>query len=514
LTSIPSLSRTAKSGQILLSVFLVSTCGLIYELVAGTISSYLLGDSVTQFSLVIGFFLSFMGVGAFLSQYVERNLMARFISVQFWTGLLGGLSGLILFAAFAFTASYTLLLLMVVALLGTLVGLEIPLLVRIVKETQELKVTLSNVLALDYIGALVASILFPLLLLPHLGLVQTPLLFGLVNLIVGVGLIRWAEAGTRQKLKPLFVAGLLCLSGTFLFADRLTKGLEHHLYDDEVIFTKSTPYQRLVLTRWREDVRLYINGALQFSALDEYRYHESLVHPAMSVAATPRRVLVLGGGDGLAVREVLKHGSVERIDLVDIDPDMTGLFKTRPLLTALNHGALNDPKVRVINADAMNFLTESRDFYDVVIMDFPDPNVPAVGKLYSRSFFQLALRRISARGVLTTQATSPFFAKQAYWSIVSTLEKAVFGKPEQRIVTPYHVNVPSFGEWGFVLATPGPFQIEKVTVPVKTRFLNSETLPGLFAFSKDLQRVDVEKNELSNQSLIRYYAKAWKKWNY
>lgn len=505
-----------KRWILLVSVFVVAVCGLVYELLAGTLSSYLLGDSVTHFSLVIGFFLSAMGLGSFLSKYVSKDLLGAFVRIQIVVGLLGGFSAPALFAAFTFTESYTPILLFIVIMIGTLVGFEIPLLIRIFKSEDSLKVALSNVLAVDYIGALVASLLFPLLLVPYLGLIRTSVFFGVLNVGVAFLLVYYFRdlLPSFQRLRSASLFSIAFLATLFAFAGKLTHALEDRLYDDEIIFAKTTPYQRIVLTRWRSDVRLYINGALQFSALDEYRYHESLVHPAMSLAKHPRRVLVLGGGDGLAIREILKYPSVEHIDLVDLDRQVINLFRTKPLLVALNNGSLRNAKVGITSRDAMSFLKETDEVYDVIIMDLPDPNTPSIGKLYTRSFFTLALKHLSAKGCLVTQATSPFYSKEAFWCIEDTLANSSAPGKTKVFVKPYHVNVPSFGEWGFVLASMQEESLGKVTIRVPTKYLTNDVLQSLFSFPKDLEKIPTERNELNNQHLVRYYNQNWKQWNY
>src|SRR5579863_404690 len=341
-----------------LSVFLIAACGLIYELIAGTLASYLLGDSVFQFSTIIGCYLFAMGIGSYLSRFLHRGLVARFVSIELMVGLVGGFSSSLLFLAFAYTEAFRLVLYIVVILVGTLVGLEIPLLMRILKERFQFRELVSHVLTFDYLGALGASLLFPILLVPKLGLVRSALVFGIFN----VGVALWStylfreQIGRTHALRAGSVVVLAILSTGMVFADRISSAADNSLYADEVIFSRNTPYQRIVLTRWKDDVRLFLSGHLQFSSRDEYRYHEALVHPGLSAVPGARRVLVLGGGDGLAVRELLRYPNLESITLVDLDPEMTHLFSTHPYLKQLNGGSLLSPKVHVINADAFVWL--------------------------------------------------------------------------------------------------------------------------------------------------------------
>jgi spermidine synthase len=507
-------ARRGTRFLLLISVFAVASAGLVYELVAGAVSSYLMGDAVTQFSLVIGVFLCAMGLGSWLAQFIRRNLIRAFVELEIWIGLIGGLSSLLMFAIDAFAEPlFPPLFYLLCAIIGVMVGAEIPLLVRIVKADTGVTQALSAVLALDYVGALIGAILFPLLALPLLGLSRASLVFGLMNLAVaaaGLTLLRERRRGPAVRVA---VATLLLLAA-FIGSTRMVGILEDILYQDSVILVRQTPYQRIVLTRWRDDVRLFLNGHLQFSAVDEARYHEALVHPAMAAAGRPTGVLVLGGGDGLAVREILKHPTVERVTVVDIDPVVTELARTRDELVALNEGALNDPRVTLVHTDAMRFLSTDETFYDVIIADLPDPSSAGLAKLYSGGFYALAARRLARSGALVTQATSPYFAREAFWSIERTIAGAVDGEELQPLVThPYHVHVPSFGEWGFVLAAFGELAVDHFTVTVPTRFLDDRTLRDAFAFPLDLQPVEVEANTLDNPVLHRLYQRGWDRFN-
>lgn len=492
-------------------IFTASISGLIYELVAGTLSSYLLGDTVTQFSLVIGIFLTSMGLGSWLSGFVQRDLEAWFVGVEVAAGLVGGWTAPVAFAAFAHTELYSPVLVAAVGSVGVLVGLEIPLIVRILGGAESLRTALARVMAADYLGALAASLLFPFVLLPHLGLMRASLLMGLVN--VGVAAVtlhlfsarlgRW-----RRRLTLACALAALTLVGGLVGAGALVSHLESRLYQDEVVLALDTPVQRLVLTRWRDDLRLYLNGHLQFSSVDEHRYHEALVHPAMAAAPRRARVLILGGGDGLAAREVLAHPGVERVDLVDLDPVVTGLFSSRPLLTQLNRGSLTDPRVHVHNTDALRFLEASREFWDVVVMDLPDPSSAQVAKLYARSTFQLIGRRLSADGVLVTQATSPFRSREAFWCIRRTIAAAqVQGQPFQ--ARAYQTVVPTFGTWGFVIASARAPDPSTWKLEAPARYLTPALLPTLFVFPADMDEAGEGVSELDDPVVSRRYRQGY-----
>jgi spermidine synthase len=492
------------SVVLFLSVFLIAACGLIYELIAGALASYLLGDSVFQFSTVIGAYLFAMGIGSWLSRFIGRGLVERFVTIEALVGLIGGFSSSLLFLAFAYTHAFRLLLYGLVLIVGILVGLEIPLLMRILKDRFQFRDLVAHVLTFDYLGALGASVLFPVLLVPRLGLVRSALLFGMINVAVAL----WStflfrdQIASRTALRAGCFVVLALLSAGMAGAERITLAADENLYADEVILARQSRYQRIVLTRWKDDVRLFLNGHLQFSSQDEYRYHEALVHPGLAALPGARRALVLGGGDGLAVREILKYPTIEQVTLVDLDPDMTRLFSEHSLLSALNLGALRSPRVRIINADAFPWLDSHSEMFDFAVADFPDPTNFSLAKLYTTAFYRLLAKHVSARGLAVVQSTSPLFARQSYWCIVETLKQAGFR------TYPYHVYVPSFGEWGFVLAGQGPYEPPS-RLPDGLRFLSARDLPALFEFPLDMQPVEVEPNRLNNQVLVRYYEREW-----
>jgi spermidine synthase len=498
-----------RTPVLFLNVLIIATCGLVYELLAGTLASYVLGDSVTQFSLIIGIYLFAMGVGAWLSQFIESELGRKFVDIEIAVALLGGFSAPLLFLSFSRLSYFHVVLYTIVFLVGTLVGLEIPLLMRILKDHLDFKDLVSRVLTFDYIGALIASLLFPLFLVPKLGLVRTSLIFGILNALVGL----WASSllqpiikGSLAGIRARAVIVIVLLVAGVIKSDWLTTLAEDELFQDKIVYSKTTHYQRIIVTENKVGYKLFLNGNLQFSSDDEYRYHEALVHPAMMLAKEPRRVLVMGGGDGLAVREILRHPSVESVTLVDLDPDMTKLSERFPPLANLNNHAFSDPRVTVVNRDAFIWIEEPGEPFDVAIIDFPDPNTFALGKLYTRRFYQMVRQRLTPDAAITVQSSSPLFARKSYWCIMRTLESAGFS------VRPYHAAVPSFlGEWGFALAALKPFDPPS-KAPAGLRFLNDEAMASMFILSADLGPVEVEVNRLDNQSLVTYYEAEWRRY--
>jgi len=494
------------STLLLVSAFAIATCGLVYELLAGTLASYLLGDSVTQFSTIIGTYMFAMGVGAWATRYLHGNLLATFARIEVLVGILGGCSTLLLFWLYGEVAQFRVALYGVVFLIGILVGAEIPLLLRILNTEGEFKDIIARVFAADYVGALLAALLFPLILVPRLGLVRTGFLSGAVNVAVAVVLlwrlpINLSEVATRV----LAIAGLIGLAIGFSVGDQAQMVAEAAQYPGQVIYANSTPYQRVVLTSVAGEIQLFLNGNLQFSGRDEYRYHEALVHPAMTQLASPRHVLIFGGGDGLAAREVLRYPTVETIRLIDLDRGVTDLFRKTPWLRRLNGDSLNSPKLTLTNTDAFEWVRHSSETFDVIVIDFPDPSNYSVGKLFSTAFYREVARVLAPGGVVVVQATSPFVARKAYWCVVATLEADGFS------TRPYHALVPSFGDWGFVLATRSAWR-EPQRLPAGLRFLDPNSMSGLFDFPPDLRAIPVLPNRLNDQVLVRYFEEEWSRY--
>ena len=490
----------------------IATSGLIYELIAGTMGSYVLGDSVLQFSLVIGVYLFAMGIGSYLSKFIEHRLLERFVEIELAIALVGGVSAPLLMAVYTSLGAFRAMLYIIVLIVGTLVGLEIPLLIRLLKFSLNLKELVARVLSLDYVGALLASLLFPLVLLPRLGIHRTSLLVGILNVAVAfiATLFLPVERKVRLRLRAQCALIAAALFAGLFYIDRIVLRAESFYFGAPVVYVKQSPYQRIIITQSATATRLFLNGNLQFSSEDERRYHEVLVHPAVAaLGRDPKRVLILGGGDGLAARELLRYPSVERILLVDLDPAVTDVFRTVPVAVALNNDALNHQRVEVKNADAFGFLEQTSESFDLAVVDFPDPSNYALGKLYSLTFFRRLREHVGVRGVAVVQSTSPYYARKSFWSIAATMEAAEFR------VQPMHVYVPSFGEWGFVLAGG-----EGMPVPTTLRidsselaFLEPETLANLFEFPRDMSRVDAPINRLSDQKLVPLYTREWANWS-
>jgi spermidine synthase len=502
-------------------VLVIATAGLVYELAIAAVASYLLGDSIRQFSLVIGGYLSALGLGAYLSRYVDDRLAVAFVDVELAAAVVGGLSVPALSLAFAYTHAFQAALFAVVAAVGILVGLELPLLFRLLEKRATFKELVSRALTFDYAGALVGSVAFSLVLVPQLGLSRSSIACGLLNAAVGLAgtwLLPPADEGEARALRHARVrAGLVtaALAAAFAGSGTLTELADAALYPGPVVLSRQTPYQRIVFARHDGALELFLNGNLQFSSRDEYRYHEALVHPAMAAAASRRHVVVGGGGDGLAVREILKWPDVERVTLVDLDGAVTELAATYPPLVSLNRSALFDRRVSVVTSDAMQWFDlplvqggEQGDTRaDVVVLDFPDPGTYSVGKLYTTAFYARVRRHLRPGAAVVVQSSSPELSPETFWCIVRTLEAAGF------YARPYHAFVPSFGTWGFVLALEQPFPVPSALPDAPLSFLGQGTMSDLFVLPERFARRDGKINRLETQALVSYYGDEWRRWD-
>ncbi|WP_186425444.1 polyamine aminopropyltransferase [Cupriavidus metallidurans] len=498
-----------RDRTLVLSVLIVASCGLGYELIAGALSSYLLGDSILQFSSIIGCYLFAMGVGSWLSRYVkDEDVLTRFIDIEILVGLLGGISAALLFVVFAWlSAPFRTALYALVFVIGMLVGMEIPLVMRILNARRaQFSDLVSRVLTFDYLGALAVSLVFPLVLAPRLGLSRTGFLFGMLNVAVALFTLRiFRDEVSRTTLRTLRAGMVLAvLTVGFAGSNHLTHWAERGLFGDEIIHSETTPYQRLVITRWKDDLRLYINGNLQFSSRDEHRYHEALVHPVLQALPWARRVLVIGGGDGLALREILKYRNIEHVTLVDLDPAMTTLFSRSEPLRALNHGSLTDQRVTVVNADAAQWLEQNQDSFDAIIVDLPDPSNFGLGKLYSVPMYRLMSRHLAEKGYAVVQSTSPYYAPRSFWDIDATLREAGLH------TWPYHTYVPSFGEWGYILAGKRNDYTPPTRYDVPMKFLDGDTTALMFRFPADMAPRQGEPNRLNEQTLVHDFERDWR----
>ncbi len=500
----PSEALSSRQLAVLMaSVLVIALCGIAYELIIATVSSYLLGDSVYQFSITIGLFMFAMGLGSYLTKLVQTDLVSAFVAVELSVAFIGGISSTLLFAVFPYYALYKPVMYGLIIVIGTLVGFEIPLLTRILTKTGTLKESIAHVLSLDYFGALIGSVAFPLLMLPYLGLFRSSYAIGLLNVFVGFcalfvfgNRLRWRWACWLSAISVLVILWAGLISSTLI-----RSYAEGRLFADSIIYTEQTPYQRIVLTKHDVDgkLRMYLDGHIQFCEKEEYRYHEALVHPVLAIDGPRSRILILGGGDGMAVREALKHDDVESIDLVDIDERITTLSRDFAPISRLNQDSLKDPRVTIYNLDAFAYVRESDKKFDRIIIDFPDPRNEALAKLYSVEFYKFVKRVLAPGGYVVTQSSSPYFTREVFWCIARTLQEAGFNTYS------YHVHVPTFGTWGFTLAGLDGEVPTDITIDVPTQFLTTEVFAKSGVFGRDVSKIDVPVNSLYQPNLYRLY---------
>ncbi|SDN05121.1 polyamine aminopropyltransferase [Sediminibacillus halophilus] len=496
---------------------IVSICGIVFEVLFGALGSYILGDGVKQYTLVISFFLTGMGIGASISEKVMKHLLIAFVYIEFLVALIGGFSSFAMFGITAFSpdGSDALFLYIITLTVGGLTGLELPILIR---KANEIGVALNRstarVLFSDYAGGLIGGLLFVFFLRPALGMVKSAFFVGCINLLVAL-IVLWLFRKEISHIAIHFVVGgviLVTLLLGFLFGEEMAFSFEQKLYQDPIIHMEESQYQKIILTKDGNDTRLYLNGGLQLSSTDEYRYHEVLVHPAMAQADEHRNVLILGGGDGIAAKEVLKYPDVENITLVDLDPAVVELAEQEPHLLELNHGSLQDEKVEIIHQDAFQFLENTDRWFDVILVDLPDPNDESLNKLYTKEFYSLARNHLRPEGALMVQATSPVFARDVYWTISETIAATGLN------IENFHVDVPSFGNWGFVMGSRKEIHANELAITVPVRFITNDMIPGLTVFGKDEgnpmeddkgETTELRPNTLIDPNLIQKYERAW-----
>ena len=542
-----------KRAVIYIMTFIMGGCGIAYEYTFSKIGSDLMGNSVRQWALTIGLMMFFMGIGSDLQKHLkDKGLFDKFILFEVLLGLIGGFGPLALLWTFGvWRDHYAILQYLLIILTGFLIGLEIPILARINERfTTELRVNIGGILRMDYIGAFFGAVLWAYVFISYFSLTRIGLVLGIFNLITaGLSLLYFSKLAERKMaLSLLVIVSALAMIYGWTKAPEWSKHAEQRLFADKIIYSESTKYQHIVMTKSASnDIYCYINGNTQFSSYDEHIYHEFLVHPAMAIAPSRKNVLVLGGGDGLAVREILKHEDVESITLVDLDPGMTRLAMENPYLSVLNQGSLKNAKVKflennalvdgpmqdveipdrtrlfggelekvaevvVVNLDASLFVDQIQGFYDIIVIDFPDPNNLELSKLYSKSFYTKVRSKLSRGGIIVQQSTSPVHSRETFLCIGRTLKEAGFA------VMPFHENVPAFGEWGWWLGGRDDFysteiietrlkNIEPFKVPVK--YITNELVAASLVFGRNELNTKQELvNTILNNVIYLYYSDA------
>ncbi len=516
--STPAIDRPEKSKLRRLSfilkicVFTTGCAAMVTEYTLATLASYLLGDSIRQWTIVISLMLFSMGLGSRYSRKFEAQLLDRFVLIEFGLSFLCMFSAMFCFWISAYTMHFGLVVYAIACMIGFMTGLEIPLITRINQSYESLRENISSVMEYDYYGGLLGGALFAFVLLPFLGLTYTPVLIGSLNLLVA-SLILWyfPDRLARPRILNIQFAALFM---TAILAFTVAKPIilygEQHKYKDKIVYQEQTRYQKIVVTQWKDDYWLFINGSTQFSTYDEERYHEPLVHPVLGLIKERKDILLLGGGDGLAAREILKYSDVESLTLVDLDPAMTRLAQQDKIFLSINQGSLNDTRVRVVNQDAYQFIKNSGDLYDAVIVDLPDPKSVSLSLLYSLGFYKMVEKHLKPFGAMVTQSTSPLYSPEAFLCIKKTMEAAGFS------TVPYQNSVPSMGQWGWVLgvtqrAMPAQRLKKELLIlefeDIKTRFLNRDAMISMAHFGKGLfeKEARIEPSTQFNHNILKYY---------
>lgn len=536
------------------STLVLGACGLVYEYVLSVLGNHLIGSSHEEIFIVIGIMMFAMGLGAGIQRYIRGALFEKFLLIEILLGLTGGFSAVVIYMAFLHTESHRVILYAFSMFIGALIGMEIPLIIRINQEHDlNLRDNLSDILSMDYVGALAGAVCFTYLLLTNFSLARIGFLLGLVNVAVAlVGYFMFPSLVPRKIPMGLSaIVTLVALGYGLAKSEDWTRYAEQRYYRDPIVESLTTKYQHLVLTKRADRVHLYINGHPQFSSKDEHIYHEMLIHPAMEILRSREKILILGGGDGLALREILKYPDVESVVLVDIDYEVVRLATEHPDLVRLNRAAFHDSRVHIIESraitaggpmkvmqaserpsemfsdrlhelaqvqvmiiDADRFVRETEGLFNAIFIDLPDPSALELAKLFSVDFYAALRERLAPRGIMAVQSTSPFDAKAVFLCIGKTLGASGFH------CIPYHENVPSFGDWGWYLAwksmAPADAMKERLDsideLKVPTKYLTPPILKAAFEFGKGWLAPDkaVEENTLLNPVILDYYRDAWK----
>lgn len=505
-----------KSAILKIALFATGLSGIVAEYILSTLATYFLGDSILQWTLVVSFMLFAMGLGSHLSQYFKGKLLETFIIIEFTLSILVSFSAIFVYTVHAYSSYNGIFIYGLAILVGMMIGLEIPIVTRLNQEYQSLRVNIASVMEQDYFGSLLGGLFFAFVALPYLGMTYTPFILGTVNFTVAVLLYfrlrKLIEPRWQFRLNLMMGFVFLAITLGSIYAKPIIIFGEQKKYKDKVIYEFQSRYQKLVITQWKNHHWLFINGNQQLSTLDEEMYHEPLVHPVMTLSPNPQHVLVLGGGDGAAVREILKYPQVQDITLVDLDPAMTKLAKTHPVLLQLNDSSFYDPKLTIKNMDAFIYMDQTKKFYDVIIIDLPDPRTVELGKLFSKEFYQLCRRHLRPHGLIIAQSGSPYYSTRAYECINKTMQAAGFG------TTKIHNQVLTLGEWGWVIGAKDmkgerlKKTLRKLEFKhLKTKWINNESMLLMTSFGKDayfknkIPDSTVQVNTIHNPVLYRYY---------
>jgi len=547
---------------LILTMAVLAGCGLIYEYLLSHYAGRVLGVMESTIYTMIGLMIVSMGLGAFAARKV-RCAFNGFVYLELIIALLGSSAILIIGGLIAITqilptiiADTFLLppdmtphggifkLLNVIAfnspyffgvILGFFIGMEIPLIARIREDIhgQHLANNLGTIYGADYIGAGIGAAIWVLFLL-SIDISKAAAITASLNLIAGSFFILryWQKLTWRKTFVSLHLILALIIILLFNLGNQWLNQMNSLLYLDKVVYSTKTRYQQLTFTErhmginadttQHNIINFYLNGRLQFSSIDEHIYHDYLVAPVLAGSARHDNILIIGGGDGLALRDVLNYAP-KSVTLIDLDSELINVFQTpsKHLPTRLtkqikniNKNSLQDKRVNIVRADAfiaINNLLNAKKVFDAIIVDLPDPSHPDLNKLYSVNFYARLKQLLSGDGLIAIQSTSPYHAKSSFISIGKTLSAANFLHVQQ-----YHDNVPSFGEWGWTIAAKmGASPLNRLNqldgLPIQHSWLNLETLKAAFIFPnnfyKDKEKIPV--NILGTHTLYQLHQKAW-----
>jgi spermidine synthase len=508
--------QNIKSSILKACVFATGLSGIVAEYVLATLATYFIGNSILQWSLIVSVMMFSMGLGSRISRYIRNDLLISFIGIEFILSIFVAYSALITYSTAAFSPILPIVIYSLSIIVGLLIGMEIPIVIRLNKDYQILRLNISGVMEHDYYGSLLGGFFFSFVGLPYLGMTYTPIALGCVNFAVAIALIGITySALPRSKRIGIFIWGglvLITLISAFWTAKPIIRHSEQKKYKDKVIYQKQTKYQRIVMTQWKNDYWLYLNGNLQCASFDEAMYHEPLVHPVIKLAGNARDVLIIGGGDGCAVREILKHDFVESVTLVDLDPMMIEFAETFPPMVAINDSSFYNPKVKIETADGFNYLEDDSAFYDAIIVDLPDPRTIELSRMYSEEFYRIIKHKLRERGAFITQATSPYYARTSFRCIEKTVNAAGME------AVPMHNQVLTMGEWGWIIASKKHSAERTKDIlrsmkyeDIETRWINADAMLQMTYFGKDYPGNlpdTIKTNTLNDPVLFRYYLKS------
>lgn len=499
-----------KSSVLKVAIFATGLSGIVAEYSLATLANYFLGNAVFQWAMIISVMMFSMGIGSQISRSFSKNLLDKFIGIEFILSAFTSFAPLIIYGTSAYLNLTGPLIYSLCVIIGVLIGMEIPLVARINDEYEELRENIANVMALDYFGSLVGGIFFSFVGLRYLGMTYTPFVFGSVNLIVAITLIlKFRKLVHPKNLKYIISIGVVVVVSFFTLlatAKKFEYYSEKTRYKENIIFAQKTKQHKVVITEYRDQYMYFLDRNLSVCTRDEHMYYEPFVHPVMQMYGTPTRVLVIGGSNGFAVREILKYASVKEIVVVNDDMELLQLGRTNEIYKKYNKGALSDPKVNLVEASAFNYLDTEKKAFDIIIADVQDPNNEKNSQLFTFDFYKKCKEKLSSGGFIITQALNPLVSFKANTCIQKTLHASGFN------TLSIHNHVLSLGEMGFVIGSISQTEkeikqkIETLKYKVKTKWLTDDIGGMLTSFGKlKFDKTEILINYNRNHILVTYF---------